>query len=495
MKKVIFRADGNSETGLGHLYRLFSLAETIKGKIDFVFVVSQKSTITVIPKDYRIETIPESVSLELESTWLAERYSPKEYIIVADGYHFNSNYQKDIKSKGYKLIYIDDLANEHMFADLVINHSPYITNSNYSKEGYTQLYLGTKYALLRPSFLESAKKTRIIKKLDIAFVCFGGADPENLTLTVVKALIQISNFKKINIILGNAYIHQEIYDLQHKYDDRIEIFRNLSEKVLIGIMEKSNFAIVPSSTILYEVCCVKMPVLSGYFVENQKPIYQGLLDKKVIIPAGDFTKYTIDNFKEKVSDAICNIDINDYLQSQSKLFDKHIASRLLELVKSVIFDEKKLRIRKAEEYDLQLFFDWANDDLTRKMSFNSNKISLKTHTEWFNNQLQVNDNILLVVDIEENLINKPVGQVKFDKEGVIGISLDKDYRGKNLGVKVIEEGLKYIKNNADFENIIAFIKSNNIGSIKIFEKSGFIKSEELSINNEECFKYICSLSK
>ena len=48
-----------------------------------------------------------------------------------------------------------------MYADVVINHSPYIQETHYKKEPYTKLVLGTKYALLRPLFLEEAKQDRI----------------------------------------------------------------------------------------------------------------------------------------------------------------------------------------------------------------------------------------------------------------------------------------------------------------------------------------------
>ena len=34
-KKIIFRADGNATTGLGHLYRLFALVEMYKNDYDF----------------------------------------------------------------------------------------------------------------------------------------------------------------------------------------------------------------------------------------------------------------------------------------------------------------------------------------------------------------------------------------------------------------------------------------------------------------------------
>ena len=148
-------------------------------------------------------------------------------------------------------------------------------------------------------------------------------------------------------------------------------------------------------------------------------------------------------------------------------------------------------LRSATKNDLMLFFDWANDEVTRSMSFNKTSISLDTHTNWFHNQLQSNNSFLLV--LEEN--NIAVGQVKFNKEGVIGISIDKQHRGKKLGVILINEGIRFIEKNGDFNKIRAYIKKENINSIRTFEKAGFIFEKENSTNKENCFEYIYNIGK
>ena len=124
-KKIIFRADGNATTGLGHLYRLFALVEMYKKDYDFVFITKKTSILNIIPSAYKTKLIPESISIEQEPGWLVSLFNYNEYIIIADGYQFISTYQRQIKEKGFKLIYIDALAKEQMFADVVINHSPH----------------------------------------------------------------------------------------------------------------------------------------------------------------------------------------------------------------------------------------------------------------------------------------------------------------------------------------------------------------------------------
>lgn len=123
-KKILFRGDGNNEIGLGHLYRLFAMAEMFKGFLEFFFVTREDSLTSIYPADYTIERIPTSIEYEEEAKVLAQKYSPSEYLIVADGYLFGSSYQKSIKEQGFTMVYIDDFAKEHMYADVVINHAP-----------------------------------------------------------------------------------------------------------------------------------------------------------------------------------------------------------------------------------------------------------------------------------------------------------------------------------------------------------------------------------
>ncbi|MBA6151935.1 UDP-2,4-diacetamido-2,4,6-trideoxy-beta-L-altropyranose hydrolase [Gelidibacter maritimus] len=334
-KKILFRADGNTETGLGHLYRLFALVEIYKEQYQFVFLTKQNSILDIIPKDYLLATIPDEIKMSDEPQWIHSHFPPQKYILIADGYQFTATYQQQIKNRGYSLIYIDDLATDHMYADVVINHSPYIQEGHYKKEAYTRLALGTQYALLRPLFLESAKLNREVNSIHSAFVCFGGADPFNLTIKAVKALLEIQNFKNIYVVLGGAYKHDDIFKLEEEHSDRIKIYNNLSEDNLVKTMEQCNFAIAPASTILYELCCVKMPVLSGFYVDNQELIYKGFLNHNAIIDGGNFQNYQVSNFIDHLKLIVYNQQLNHYIMAQKALFDDKISERHLNIIKKL----------------------------------------------------------------------------------------------------------------------------------------------------------------
>ncbi|MDT7831122.1 UDP-2,4-diacetamido-2,4,6-trideoxy-beta-L-altropyranose hydrolase [Flavobacteriaceae bacterium S356] len=334
-KTILFRADGNASSGLGHLYRLFSLVEIVRGKYDFVFITKENSALSVFPKTISTFLVPNSISIEEEIQWLKENFSSKNCIIIADGYQFTSAYQQTGKEEGFSVMYIDDLAQIRMFADVVVNHSPGLTPENYKKQSTTKLALGPDYALLRPTFLQLAETTRIISKIDTVFICFGGADPYNLTAKALEASLNVENIKTIHVVLGGAYEHSNMYASKKGYKKEVCIHRNLSEAEMAKVMLNSNVAIVPSSTILYELCCAKMPILSGYFVDNQERIYNGFLKEKAIFGLGNIKDFSTEDFKIALTSIIGKSNFEDLMVAQNKLFDSKIKERYLELIEGL----------------------------------------------------------------------------------------------------------------------------------------------------------------
>ncbi|WP_164914102.1 UDP-2,4-diacetamido-2,4,6-trideoxy-beta-L-altropyranose hydrolase [Aquimarina sediminis] len=335
-KKIIFRADGNTITGLGHLYRLFALVEIFKESYEYVYITRSSSNAEVIPQEYPLTLInDDEVDFLKEPVWLADNFSPNEYIIIADGYHFRASYQKKIKEFGFSLIYIDDLAEEHMYADVVVNHSSSYTTSDYNHEEYTKFALGTEYALLRPSFIEIAKGKKLITHIDEAFVCFGGADKFNFSLQATKVLLEIDQIKKIHIVLGAAYDDDQINRLQQNYPTKIKIYRNLSEFELIDVMKICNLAIAPTSTILYELICVKMPIISGYFVDNQKAVYHWFNKNKCFYGIDDFCNFNFNNLKDIIVKFTDVSLLKSYTDNQAKCIDGNQKKRFLELLMTI----------------------------------------------------------------------------------------------------------------------------------------------------------------
>lgn len=292
--QLYIRVDGNAQIGFGHFSRTVSLAFMLSDIFDIIFV-SQ-----FIP-EHILNSIQHQnwqyLSISSETSFFDRLRS--ENIVVLDGYNFDTEYQKIIKSKACKLICIDDLHAHPFLADVIINSSPGSTKKDYQCAPNTKLCLGLDYILLRPLFLEQAKQLRIIGQKSTLFICFGGSDIGEFTWKILNNVLEQNQcVQKINVVITHTNPKRnEIEKLAKTTTNKdVFVFNTLSEQEILNVMLDSNIAIVPSSNILFEVLCVKMPVLSGYYVDNQRSIYQGVSSLGLIQGLGNL--YECYNFGE-----------------------------------------------------------------------------------------------------------------------------------------------------------------------------------------------------
>lgn len=140
--------------------------------------------------------------------------------------------------------------------------------------------------------------------------------------------------------------------------------------------------------------------------------------------------------------------------------------------------------RKAKLSDLNLYFEWTNDPATRSNSFNTQKVDYQGHTNWFSRKIDDKKALLLVFENEKNI---PVGQIRIEQktdENIVGISIDKNFRGLGLAVPMLTSACEAFFTEFQAKNIHAYIKKTNLASLNSFKKAGFEVIEELLVNDE-----------
>ena len=237
-----------------------------------------------------------------------------------------------------------------------------------------------------------------------------------------------------------------------------------------------------NSTIVYELCAVTMPILSGYFAENQLNIYQALSERGAIAKGGDFSHYSINDFREKITQIIKEPNHSNYIREQQKLFDGNSDYRFIKLL-----NDAYTSFRKAKKEDMKRVFDWSNDELVRQNSYNSEPIKLEEHEKWFYSKIKIKNNLFLIAlydGIEAGIVRYEI------KEGftVVGISILKDFREKKLAASFLEMSAKEYFKIHEFP-VLAYIKEENIASVKSFENAGYVFHEKKIIDGVSSFVY------
>jgi len=151
-------------------------------------------------------------------------------------------------------------------------------------------------------------------------------------------------------------------------------------------------------------------------------------------------------------------------------------------------DSSALRIRRAQEEDLMLYFSWANDPEVRHNSFNQEPISLEKHEHWFRSKL-TNPNAFLYV-LESD--GKPVGQIRFDIGGEdnalvaeIDISVAPEARGRGFSLHLFKHGIAAFAAEAPLPiTLQGSVKASNEASCQAFLQAGFNEEAQQTDNAE-----------
>jgi UDP-2,4-diacetamido-2,4,6-trideoxy-beta-L-altropyranose hydrolase len=104
-RKIIFRVDGNANIGLGHLVRCMALAEMLRYDFTIHFICHELHEKTRA----MLESVCQELTIIKDETESLAKFIASSDIVVLDGYNFNTDYQKQIKNSGCKLVCIDDL--------------------------------------------------------------------------------------------------------------------------------------------------------------------------------------------------------------------------------------------------------------------------------------------------------------------------------------------------------------------------------------------------
>lgn len=304
-QKIYFRADAGQSIGYGHFIRTLALADMLKDDFDCIFYTQE-------PTEYQkneMSAVCSYVGLPADDSRFDKflKALNGDEIVVLDNYFYTTEYQKEIKKRGCKLVCIDDMHDKHYVADVVVNHG-LVEPNEFDCEEYTRLCLGAAWTLLRKPFLVP---TKAIKRKDQIVVCIGGADPQHLTDKIVSMLLKLKISEEIVVVLGDAaYLSEE-------NRQKVTILHNLSAQQMADLFETSMYGIMPASSVRMEAVSRGLKVIAGYFVDNQQTGYERGLTLKDIVPVYNLSELTLKRLEEAFKKArTFTFNVPDYSHVQ-----------------------------------------------------------------------------------------------------------------------------------------------------------------------------------
>jgi UDP-2,4-diacetamido-2,4,6-trideoxy-beta-L-altropyranose hydrolase len=490
---LLVRADARIAIGTGHVMRCLALAQAWQDAGGRVCFAMADSTDAI-----RVRVAGEScdvVEISAEAGTHADALQTIEFAesrqcewSVVDGYHFGEEYQRALKERGLRVLFLDDYGHAGQYvADLVLNQNISALAALYeNRSPQTRLLLGPRYCLLRREFAEWRNWKREVSDLGRrVLVTMGGSDPENVTAWTMDTLtrVAVDGLEAIVVVGGSNPHAEKLERLAAESGMKISVRRNVTN--ISELMAWADVAISSAGTTCWELCLMALPSLLVDVAANQTALAIEMARRGCLIHVG---------VPMALSAAELAAQVEGLLRDKNRRLGFSINCR--DLVdgrgaqRVILAMAGKLRLRAAKESDCHLLWEWANDPQVREASFSSAPILWEAHQAWFAGKMKdPNCNIL----IAEDDLGRQIGQFRVDwlsgQEGEIDVSVAAQFRGSGNGAVLIDSGVGRVFAERGAQTY-ALVKVENHASRRAFEQAGFTGLREESVNGHRAIRYV-----
>jgi len=266
-----------------------------------------------------------------------------------------------------------------------------------------------------------------------------------------------------------------ITEIEKLKDNNTELVYYPNTAKMKEVMLESDIAITSGGQTLYELARVGVVTIAVAAADNQLNNIRGWEKVGFIEYAGCWADEGSTGMIKQKIELLKSKSTREYnCMVGKKLINGAGSSRIVKKLLSNFY-RGRLLLRDAAFADAHDIFNLANKDTVRKKSFTPDKIEWDHHLKWLKEKLEDSNCLFFAVDY----LGRFAGQVRSDiipiqKEAVISISLEKTIRGLGLSPFVISESIKKLmKIRKDIKLVKAYIKDENIPSIKSFERARF----------------------
>ena len=134
-------------------------------------------------------------------------------------------------------------------------------------------------------------------------------------------------------------------------------------------------------------------------------------------------------------------------------------------------------LRPVKKSDAILLYEWRNDSLVRKNSFNSDELIFEDHQNWLYDTLNNPDIFFFIM---ENGADK-IGQIRLNRNDnvcVVSYSIAEKYRAQGYGKLILQLAENQCVSNNIVDSLVGYVKKSNVASQIIFRSLGYSETDE-----------------
>jgi UDP-2,4-diacetamido-2,4,6-trideoxy-beta-L-altropyranose hydrolase len=334
-QQLAFLVNVGQDVGMGHVYRCIALAAMVAEDYSIRFFTAANDIAVqqlISENGYEHQVIS---SFDADSVIsMFQLNKPTNTAVVLDGYNFDSRFQEMLHLAGIRFLYIDDFANQHYFANTVLNTADGLQKEDFRKESYTRIFTGHDYILLRPVFLRNAGQQTLPETFGKRiFISLGATDPGNNTELVLRLIHQsMPSVAKITVLASSLNPHVAVLrNWRNEITIPVEFAENANAEEIALLIAQSDLAIVSASNIANECIATGVPLACIQTVDNQRHLYRTLTENQLCFPLG--TPKTLNEQFIRLLNYSGNADYwNEQIRRQQRWIDGKSPERIRSLI-------------------------------------------------------------------------------------------------------------------------------------------------------------------
>lgn len=342
--RIFIRTDANQKIASGHIMRCLTIANALKEEnIDVVFLVSDEVSVSYVDsEEFKVEVLNSdwnNIDPEISQTKAVfESYECKNPLILVDTYSITSNYIHEL-SKIARIWYLGIKNDSLDGVKAIINYDIAVHADQYNRFiPETYLYLGPRYAPLRPDFYKSNFELK--NSVSRVLIMSGATDPFDTKTKILQRCLKEEYSSRIEyiVLVGKmSKIYPDLSVISKKFSN---VVVEGSTDDIASLMSGCDIAISACGTTMYELASLGVPTIHFAISKEQ-------LDSAIAFGEQGISMYCGAAFKESnevpakvansLSKLVKNFDLRNALSKRSRaIVDGAGAKRIAQLLASNI---------------------------------------------------------------------------------------------------------------------------------------------------------------
>jgi len=190
-------------------------------------------------------------------------------------------------------------------------------------------YIGPEYVIMNGKYVADIKPVDICREADTVFVCMGGSDPANITLSVVDALASSADIR-IEAVIGQNYKYM---DSLFKYEKpgRINFYRDTDN--IAPVAARCDIGIITGGILRYEMALAGLPIMIVSTFPIQHELSQIFEDTGAAVNMGIFDTLSRDAISSQVKQLLRDFELRKKMhQRLTAITDKNGPERVWQII-------------------------------------------------------------------------------------------------------------------------------------------------------------------